>query len=171
MDEYHYKIFTGKEFNELFENYQFIKLTNERCIHNNFKFKEGLNTDTIKFNPVGDCSAGGLYFTEMKYMSEWINYNNTGLMCYVWDVTIPYDAKVYIEKSKCKSTNIKLSNKRSIWDNKKFCEFAVSQNVLTLKYVKEQTEKICELAVSQNGLALHFVNPEFKEHCQKLLKN
>ena len=53
---------TGSQFNELYKDQKFVKLTNENECHNNFQYKDGLNVDTIKFNPTGLCQPGGLYF-------------------------------------------------------------------------------------------------------------
>lgn len=36
---------SGKVFNEKYGHIKFVKLTNESCIHNSFKFKTGLNED------------------------------------------------------------------------------------------------------------------------------
>ena len=62
---------------------QYIKLTNIYCKHNNFKFKKGLNVDNIPING-GECTSGGLYFTTMKYIKEWLRYNNQ-YMYFIWD--------------------------------------------------------------------------------------
>ena len=59
-----YKVYTGKEFNELnkITNNIYIKLTSKDGIHNGYQFKEGLNEDTMQFNPTGNCTSGGIYF-------------------------------------------------------------------------------------------------------------
>ena len=54
---------------------KYIKLTNVKCEHNKFKFKEGLNIDTITITK-GECEAGGLYFTTMEYILKWLSYGN-----------------------------------------------------------------------------------------------
>ena len=41
---------------------KYFKLTNAKCIHNGFTFKEGLNIDTNPITPM-ECSKDGLYFT------------------------------------------------------------------------------------------------------------
>jgi hypothetical protein len=46
-----YRVISGKEFNKLFENVEFYKLTDESENHNNFQFIDGLNVDTKIFNP------------------------------------------------------------------------------------------------------------------------
>ena len=56
-------VLTGEEFNKFYCDTFFYKLTNETEKHHNFQYQDGLNVDTVEFNPVGKCSAGGLYFT------------------------------------------------------------------------------------------------------------
>ena len=50
-----YKVYSGEEFNKIFNTYHFVKLTNETYTHHKFTYQEGLNVDTIKFNPTGQC--------------------------------------------------------------------------------------------------------------------
>jgi hypothetical protein len=52
----------------------FVKFINSGHTHHDFKYKLGLNEDIIPFNPTGQCSSGGLYFTEMKYAKQWRSY-------------------------------------------------------------------------------------------------
>src|SRR5579872_4720412 len=101
-DMYLFKVLTGKEFNTLFPNVEFVKLTNAKEKHNDFEFKDGLNTDTIVFNPNESCMPGGLYFTLKELAYRWIRYS-TKFMKYMRKVTIPDDASVYIEDEKFKA--------------------------------------------------------------------
>jgi hypothetical protein len=55
---------TGTQFNEQYKDYKFVKLTSETENHNGFQFQTGLNVDHIKFNPMEECSPGGIYFTD-----------------------------------------------------------------------------------------------------------
>lgn len=58
------KIDKDREFFNLFRNngVRFYKLLNEEEEHFGFKYKTGLNVDTLPFNPNGKCEPGGLYF-------------------------------------------------------------------------------------------------------------
>ena len=143
---------------------KYVKLTNESCIHNGFEFKEGLNVDTLAFNPVKECLPGGLYFCRYKDFSKWIDYKENDIMKYMWDVEIPEGEKVVDLGDKLKAHKIILSNKRSIWDDNELCLEAVKQYGRALEYVKEefQTEDVCLEAVKQNGYALEYVKAEFK---------
>lgn len=89
---------SGQEFNELFPNIEFVKLTNEHEKHNDHQYCDGLNVDEHEFNHTKDCSKGGFYFTMNYYIHRWLHYlNNIGVMHYMRKVIVPDDAKVYIE--------------------------------------------------------------------------
>ena len=139
-----------------------MKLTNKECVHNNFTFIDGLNIDTVKFNPTGKCLPGGIYFVTIDNWPEWINYNSD-IMWYIWDVTIPDDALVYDEKNKFKADKIILKNRIIIWHNNDLSLAAIKQNGWFLHIVRNPTDEICLAAVKQNGLALqHIKNPSDK---------
>jgi hypothetical protein len=99
----------------------YIKILSEDLKHNGFQYKEGLNVDTIPFNPTGSCLPGGLYFTDEKYLLDFLGYGTK-----IADVEIPSNAKVYRDGNKWKADKIILKNIRDIkdlpqWQDKKFC--------------------------------------------------
>ena len=49
---------------------KYVKLTNKENIHNNFTFKDGLNTDTIPISS-DECNPGGIYFTSLDNIHHW----------------------------------------------------------------------------------------------------
>ena len=103
---------------------KYIKLTNEDNIHNNFKFKDGLNIDTIPISS-GECKPWGIYFTTFNNIHHWLSYGDQK-MYYIWDVVIPENSKVYHYPTKSKAESIILSNCRRIselveWNNLDFC--------------------------------------------------
>jgi len=115
------KEMTGKEFNEAYPDIDLVKLTNKKEIHHGFQFTDGLNIDTFKFNSEVDCSPGGIYFVEKVYASEWIHYITyfeSKMMSNIRKVTIPNDARVYIEPHYCqckiKADKIILAPKEAI---------------------------------------------------------
>jgi hypothetical protein len=168
------RVLSGRDFNELYPNTKFYKLTNQLETHNGFKYTDGLNNDTILFNPYGSCSPGGLYFTEYDKIPLWINYANQS-MCYIREVIIPYDARIYIEENKIKTNKFYLSPRKLIeefegWDNHEYCLSAVKLNGFALEYVKEQTEEICLAAVNKNGRALQYIKEQTDEICLQAVK-
>lgn len=112
---------SGKQFNNLFvvpninTEFDFVKLTNKYEDHNNFQFQDGFNKDIHEFNHDTPCSKGGFYFTTKSFAYMWICYNNYDLMHYMRIVTIPNNAKVYIESgNKFKTDKFILGGKKSI---------------------------------------------------------
>lgn len=106
-----HKVYTGKEFNEIAIRYgmKFYKFTNHNEIHHGFQIRDGLNVDTIEFNPRGECQAGGLYFTDKEHALCWKRGNT-----FFREVTIPDDAQVYIEKLKYKTDKFILGPRMKI---------------------------------------------------------
>ena len=155
-------ILSGTEFNEKYPNTEFYKVLTSYCKHYDFTYQHGLNIDHIPFNPIGECSAGGLYFTELDKLGFWIHAPNSG--SYIAKVSIPSNASVYVEKDKFKADQfvLDLDNKVLIedfymWENVAFCKLAVSQTGCALRYVKDQTDEICKIAVSIFAYSLQYL--------------
>lgn len=107
------KTISGTEFNILYKDVNFVKLTSEDENHNDLQFHDGLNEDILPFYPHGACHAGGIYFIDEKVMKSWIYYNMK-FMVYVRSVQIPDDAQVYIENNKFKTDKIILGSRQNI---------------------------------------------------------
>ena len=166
-------IMAGYEFKLKYPNTKFYKLTNESECHNNFQFKDGLNVDTIKFNPLGECYPGGLYFTELNKISCWISYID---IMYIREVEIIDDSVVKIEQNKFKTDKFILKNKQLIsdfeyWNDLEFCKLYVKQNGMALRYVRNKTDELYKEAVKQNGMALRYVLKQTDEICLLAVKN
>lgn len=106
---------TGKEFNKLFHNVKFVKLTNPTETHNGFRFKSGLNVDTIPFDDKCECCPGGFYFTNEQKKEMWIK-TGAGQETNKFErpVTIPDDAKVHFENNKIKTDKFILGEPQEI---------------------------------------------------------
>ena len=93
---------TGKFFNEEFPDKLFIKIMNDDDNHRGYQYQTGANTTDGDFYPYGRCQAGGLYFFDVANFAEqlydWGKYYRV--------VTIPDDARVYIEDRKAKTDKI-----------------------------------------------------------------
>jgi hypothetical protein len=139
------KILSGGEFNKLHEGKLLIWLTSESENHNGFQFRTGLNVDTVKFYPHGECNPGGIYFCEYNVMVNWLQYGS-GLMVYYRHVQIPDDSNVYIEKGKYKADKIALTERMKIGEGL-FME-APSNRKIGLRDIEDQTEAICIVAAS-----------------------
>jgi ankyrin repeat protein len=66
----------------------YFKIFNESDKHNNFQFKDGLNTDSQKFNsnPNQECGSGGLYFSNENNILGFLEYGD-----FIREVEIPAD--------------------------------------------------------------------------------
>ena len=167
-------VLTGKEFNRKYGDKTFVKLTNGSEKHNGYRFRTGLNVDTERFYPYGECRAGGIYFCELKRLPRWLEYGDQK-MCYMRLVSIPDDAWVYEEEDKWKADRLVLGEREEIgklrvWDDEKYCMEAVRQKGSALKYVRDQTEEICMAAVKKDGYALKYVNNQTEEICLEAVK-
>jgi len=144
---------SGSDFNTI-NTSKFYKFLNDDLIHYGFQYKLGLNIDTKKFNPNGECTKGGLYFCEESKCHMFCKYYGGKMGI----VSIPDDALVYIEHNKFKADKFIINEiidfdsvDESFWIN------MLDKTGVMLRYVKNQTYEICETAVKQNGLAIQYV--------------
>lgn len=154
--------YSGAQFNEIYKGITLYKFLNNNLTHNGFRYVLGSNKDDISFNPNGMCSNGGLYFCdEFNCHLYWRDYGEK-----IAIITIPDDARVYIEQGKFKADKI---NVYEIIDFEQMPDdfwIKLSQkDGMAFKYVKNQTDEICILAVKQNGNALEYVQNQTEEIC------
>ena len=57
-------------------------LGNKKFFH---RTENGTRIDNIPFNPNGECTPGGIYFTDLENWTKWINYSGEQ-MYNIWDV-------------------------------------------------------------------------------------
>jgi hypothetical protein len=136
---------------------RYVKLTTESYRHRGHHYKPGLNTDHLHFNPIPECSEGGLYFCRYEDAQKWIRYRHE-LMHWIWDVEIPKGEKVVDMGDKLKAHRIILSNKRCIWLDKDLCMKIVKYNGYMLRFVKNPTEDMRIAAVSNYRYAIMHIN-------------
>ena len=162
------KVFSGSEFKQIYKT-EFYKILKNDLIHFGHEYVNGINICAEKFNSNGECSSGGLYFTELNKVPMWLKY--TSNLTYIVKVEILDDSLIYVENDKFKTDKflIHLSAKCEIqnfpyWNNYDFYKLAVQQNCITLQYVKPelQTEELCMVAVQKYSLALQYVKPELQ---------
>ena len=67
--------------------------------------RTGTYIDPLNFNPSGSCQAGGLYFTDIDHIFDFVDYGDN-----IATIKIPVNTPVYKdpgnEKWKCKTFNI-----------------------------------------------------------------
>jgi len=128
---------SGEQFNNEMNGKRFVKLTVESNVHNGVTYEEGLNTDPLEFNPINKCVKGGLYFCPYDGFARWTEYKEKQ-MYYIWEVSIPHDAKVYVMSDKIKSDKFILSDPKCIWENYELSIQCIKYKSSKLKYVKKQ---------------------------------
>ena len=132
----------GSDFNEIYKNINFVKLTNYDCINNKYFFREGLNVDTNKFLTDRAVGEDGLYFCKEDNFIQWIFSNRSKPKYWLWDVIIPDDAKVVIMNNSIKANKIILSNKRKISDEIKSIVLSVLYSNFSHNKMKDELSKI-----------------------------
>lgn len=76
----------------------FYKFINNNMTHHNFTYQDGLNVDILPFNISKPCSAGGLYFCDIKEAWRWKGYGNK-----LYKVIVPKYLPIYNEGHKYKA--------------------------------------------------------------------
>ena len=136
------KTMTGREFNDLIGSEPMIKFTTESENHNGFQLRTGLNVDTQPFYNKHSCHCGGIYFTSLYYFHTWVVYSNKRCVQFRY-VTVPDDARVYIESHKFKADKIIMSEARplnsisTLWEESKYALNGInSQNIVYMMQEK-----------------------------------
>ena len=154
-------------FNKMHTNTEFYKILNIDCTHHGFKYKNGLNIDTLPFH---ETHLSGLHFTELYQIGRWILYG-----VYIAKTTIPDDALICTteDNTQFKSNKliVDLNNKILIqdfyaWARIDLCISYMKQNEYSLQFVKHDTipndiyEEMCYAAVQTNSVVLIYIKYE-----------
>jgi hypothetical protein len=142
----------------------YVKLTLKNYVHGEVKYKEGLNVDPIKFNPIKKCKRGGLYFCRYKDVGRWFRYAKK-TMYWIWDVTLPDGEEVIDMGTKLKAHRIILTNKSHVHDDEFILKEAIEYRGLNLKHIKEQTLELCQLAVERNPRTIKHAQYQTEDMC------
>ena len=164
------KEYTGQEFNEILGSKKLYRFTRYDEIHNDFQYNDGLNVDHLEFYPHDACKPGGLYFVDEDHI---IRYLFSHLFQWIREVTIPPDARVYVEKGKYKSDKFVLGPRKRTSEyeiDKHRCLEAVKQDYRMLQFVKEQTHDICMEAVKHDSESLQYVRKQSHDICLEAVK-
>src|SRR5579872_3779422 len=164
------RVLTGTEFNQLYQDVSFVKLTNNRELHCGLQYQDGYNVDRLGFDHKEPCSQGGMYFVQKKDAGKWIRYNildikdDGGLrqyiqreMKYIRKVTIPDNAQVYVEEGKFKTDKFILGPREDIGRN--IYEDAITTGGFMLDCVPVEImdRELCLTAIEKSGYNLKHV--------------
>ena len=83
----------------------FYKILRSDLVHHGFKYQLGLNIDTQLFNPSGSCKSGGLYFTDIKNILDFLDYGEQIAL-----IEVPDDSQIYTENDKFKADKFIIKN-------------------------------------------------------------
>jgi hypothetical protein len=173
-----YTEISGTEFNKIMDGKPLFKVLNGDGrrrgligMHHGFDYRIGLNIDTTPFKPTGNCSAGGLYFCSKENILKF--YGSYGEN--IWRITVPNDARVYVEKCSFKANMIILCEQISIYNIFDMSTNECLMNVIghspfAIQYIKNQTDEICKLAVQKDGKLLQYVKQQTEEICEISVK-
>lgn len=163
-----FKEYTGAEINAANIG-PLVKLTSADENHNGFVFHTGRNTDSVPFNPIGECTRGGMYFCKMKNAYNFFNYNSKR-MVYFRYVTLPENARVYVERGKYKTDCFILSEREEIFTSREMLLATIDRKnmIRKLKYIKFFSlpvfdDEIYERLVA-NGVLHDDVPKEYRTH-------
>ena len=160
MEKYNFQTLSGKDFKKKFPNYKAYKILKANLGHYGMQYKLGENIDILPFNNSNTCSPGGLYFTDLQNIFEYIMFGKN-----IGNIKIMDDSRVYIENGKCKTDKFILNDIQSI---KSFVENssenvqskAVKNDGCLIKYIKNPSENVQLQAVKNNGWAIEYIkNP------------
>lgn len=158
---------------------KFYKILRADLTHHGFVYKLGLNVDTVRFRPYGAWLPGGLYYTNLTYLSTYLDHGS--LLAEVRPVgriyadpsgTVWKTDKLFIDSITPKKEWLTYERKISMAKlNGKALRYfaeptyelqlaAVRQNGCAIQYVLFPTEEMQLIAVNQNFNAIqHIVNP------------
>ena len=98
---------------------RYFKITNKDEKHNGYQYVDGLNILDKPFEKYGSCVPGGLYFTDIQHIFEFLNYG-----VHLREVSLPTDDKdfemVVDEKNKYRANKIILGKRLDLSDAETF---------------------------------------------------
>lgn len=165
---------------------KYYKILQSDLTHFGFKYKEGLNIDTKKFDPNQPCD-NGLHFCTSIDICMWMYLGSL-----IADVEIPPNEPVVKNLYKLKAHKIILKNIRPLrdfegWRDVQYClqiididphifirnyiqcknetiyQRAVQNDGFLLGFIENQSPTVCMMAVQQNGFALKYVKKQTLE--------
>lgn len=151
----------------------FYKVLSSNLKHWNFQYRLGLNVDTIPFNPTGKCQPGGLYYATKEHIAKFLGFG-----CFIAEIYIPDDAKIYKDPNgdKFKADRIIIKSitpirKMSWWSDIAFCELAVTQSLQSIIYVGNQTEDLCLRSACFDGMSIRYMTHQTNAVCMAAITN
>lgn len=152
------------------------------------KIHTGLNIDTLFYTK--ERAHGKLIFTTYDKLENLIGLSSS--YCFMRFVTIPDDAKIYVDYQNYVIDKFVLGDPIKLFDDEKICLdllekdgmilkhidsqtklmccIAINQNPKAMKFVLDKTDDICNFAISKNGLNIRYVEHPTHEMCVNAVK-
>ena len=91
----------------------YYKITNEKECHNGYQYVDGLNILDKPFDSDGCCVEGGLYFTTIEHIFNFLDYG-----CHLREITLPENCQWVqdLTKNKYRADKIILGKKYNLSD-------------------------------------------------------
>jgi hypothetical protein len=139
-----------------------VKVTNEKMMHNEYQYKIGENEDVHDLL-MNDCSRGGLYFCPLDVIGKWMSLGNG-----YHEVTFSDVERVWVEENKCKAKRIVLGEKVLFINMPiEICKIAAAENGCYIEYMSDERRndpEICKIAAQSNGNSIQYMNEERKNN-------
>lgn len=179
---------------------QFWRICKPDKIHNGYEWHEGVNIDTLPFNPEGSCQPGGLYFTTYKNLLYYVDDKYPLMDYWIARVHLDNNEPVYQESmhlTKWKAHQVTLGNMRQIKDLTEADRYSLiktdewgnslqkydesRREELWLKVLKayptyiqlidDPTDLMGLTAVKDDGMILQYVKHQTEEICLTAVSN
>jgi hypothetical protein len=134
---------------------KYYKILSEDLTHYGFKYQLGLNVDKLPFTPRGYGLPGGLYYSDLDHVFEYLDHGT--LIAEVEPV-----GAIHKRGLKWKTDKLMVHSMTPLieWFASQTEEQklkALKQNPNCIKYIPNPTEEMKFLAVKQNGLAIMYI--------------
>jgi hypothetical protein len=141
----------------------FYKVLRNNLVHRGFRYKLGLNVDIQEFNPEGSGESGGLYYTDLEHIADFLSFGN--LIAEVEPV-----GQIYVDPAgdRWKTDKLIIKNITPFyeWVSKQSEEVqlaAVNHDSDNFLYISNPSEKVRLAAVQSYGALIHYIDNPSEE--------
>ncbi len=136
---------------------KYFKVLADDLIHHGYKYKLGLNVDTLPFNPNDSCGPGGLYYTTEEQVLSYSDYGS--LIAEVEPMGQTYKDPE-CDKWKTDQLYVKSIVPISTWlsgKSRKFQYIMVKRDPSSIRYIIDPAEGVQLVAVKIDGDSIQYI--------------
>ena len=159
MSEYVETTMSGYEFNSIYADFEFVKVTQEDEICDDFQFDDDSTSDSAI-----EGYNGNIQFVKKDSVQDISLYKGHVIIC-MRKITVPDDAVIHINSDRFEVNKVNLYPRVKF--TQKICLDIVALNGLALQYLPpfmQDDKHVCITALRQNGDALKFIRISFRDH-------